>query len=227
MPPMCPPASPCSTLRYRRKIPPGGSYSQVFAALPSGQRQGPHHRPEGEKGMDNPSTSTSPISRLTRHGLAAARYYLTPMNSPNDIVAGKQSFPHVRGGGHQQRHGSPGPPIRCSRTSVSRAVQVAVGGHAMQHYKARSGDLYPGYALRPEPVVFERLSSPEVHHTVKGFAKPKVVTWRCPKDMDSNADGSCDLRAADNAGASCDAAEHVAWSGHFGEEWKGRQPAGG
>ena len=76
-----------------RKIPPGGSYSQVFAAYDSVNAKARIIVQKVEKGMDN-RVHVYVADFTPYHGMLwrAARYYMAPNELSNDIVAGNNPF---------------------------------------------------------------------------------------------------------------------------------------
>lgn len=203
-----------------RKIPPGGSYSQVFAAYDPVNAKARIIVQKVEKGMDN-RVHVYVADFTPYHGMAwrAARYYLTPNELTNDIVAGNNPFRMFEAvdisNGMEAQATDP-----LFNDISFQGVQVAVG-HAMQHYKAAFGLIYiPDTRFDQNQSCSSGFFTKKCTTTVKGFAKPKWYL-AVPKDMDSTPMEAAICVLPTVAGASCDAAEHVAWSGISVREWKG------
>ncbi len=203
-----------------RKIPPGGSYSQVFAAYDPVNAQARIIVQKVEKGMDNRVHVY--VSDFTPyHGMhwKVARYYQTPDERSNDLRAGNNPFRMFQA--VDISNGMEGQATDPLFNNISfQGVQVAVG-HAMQHYQAAFGLIYiPDTRFDQNQSCSSSFFSKKCTTTVKGYAKPKWFL-AVPKNMDSTPMEAAICILPTAAGAGCDAAEHVARSGVSVREWVG------
>jgi len=201
-----------------RKIPPGGSYSQVFAAYDPVNAVARISVQKVEKGMDN-RVHVYVADFTPYHGRhwRVARYHMTPDERANDLIAGHNPFDLFGDVANGAENQASDPTFR----NVSfQAVQVAVG-YAMQHYKAAFGLIYiPDTRFDQNQSCSSSFFKKKCTTTVKGFAKPKWYL-AVPKNMDSMPTEAAICILPTAAGAGCDAPEHVAWSGVSVREWNG------
>jgi len=204
-----------------RKIPPGGSYSQVFAAYDPVNAQARITVQKVEKGMDNRIHVY--VSDFTPyHGThwKVARYYMTPDQRSNDLQAGNNPFRMFQG--YDLTNGEEALATDPLFNNVSfQAVQVAVG-HAMQHYQAAFGLIYiPDTRFDQNQSCSSSFFKKKCTTTVKGYAKPKWYL-AVPKNMDSTPmEAAICIHPTDQTEGRCMAPEWVARSGVSIREWKG------
>lgn len=203
-----------------RKIPPGGSYSQVFAAYDPVNAKARITVQKVEKGMDNRIHVY--VSDFTPyHGMhwKAARYYMTQDERSNDLRAGNNPFRMF-----QEQDISNGDEALATDPLFEKisfqGVQVAVG-HAMQHYQAAFGLIYiPDTRFDQNQSCSSSFFKKKCTTTVRGHAKPKWYL-AVPKNMDSTPVEAAICVFPTAVGGGCDAPEHVAWSGISVREWHG------
>jgi len=204
-----------------RKIPPGGSYSQVFAAYDPVNAKARITVQKVEKGMDNRIHVY--VSDFTPyHGThwKVARYYMTPDQRSNDLQAGNNPFRMFQG--YDLTNGEEALATDPLFNNVSfQAVQVAVG-HAMQHYQAAFGLIYiPDTRFDQNQSCSSSFFKKKCTTTVKGYAKPKWYL-AVPKNMDSTPmEAAICIHPTDQTEGRCMAPEWVARSGVSIREWKG------
>jgi len=204
-----------------RKIPPGGSYSQVFAAYDPVNAKARITVQKVEKGMDNRIHVY--VSDFTPyHGMhwKVARYYMTPDQRSNDLQAGNNPFRMFQG--YDLTNGEEALATDPLFNNVSfQAVQVAVG-HAMQHYQAAFGLIYiPDTRFDQNQSCSSGFFKKKCTTTVKGYAKPKWYL-AVPKNMDSTPmEAAICIHPTDQTEGRCMAPEWVARSGVSVREWHG------
>ncbi len=205
-----------------RKIPPGGSYSQVFAAYDPVNATARILVQKVEKGMDN-RVHVYVADFTPYHGRlwAVARYHMTPEELTNPYIAGHnpfnlfQQYPDLVNG--QESYATD--PLWHNVSFP--AVQVAVG-YAMQHYQAAFGMIYiPDTRFDQNQSCSSSFFKKKCTTTVKGYAKPKWFL-AVPKNMDSTPVEAviCTHSTATTEGK-CLAPEWTAKSGISVRPWTG------